>query len=434
MFKIFKAKTDEKFNEIGMINNIASYSYGGSYDDFERDLKGSKKFETYEEMSINDATISGILYVIKSLICKTDYKIEAGIEDRQGFDDAVFVEQCFEDMSFTFSDLIDEVLSMLENGFSLFEIVYKIRKGQEQKDSKFKSKFNDNYIGWKKFGFRSQDTILVWDIDSNGGINGATQVTATGEVYIPIDKLLLFRTSTKKNNPEGKSFLRGCYKAWKYKKHIEKFEAIGIERDLAGLPIARIPKQVMKDSVQFNEWKKVVSNIKVDEQNGIVIPSDLQDGNRLYDIELLTASGAKSFDTDKIITRYDQRIAMSLSSDFMLLGQGSSGSWALSTDKTEIFQTSLNAITKKIEEVINRYAIPRLFEVNGFRREEYPKLKFGSVAKRDLTQMANLISSLSAAGMPIFPNSQIENTILNMLGFESLGISVESKEVAPVNE
>jgi len=345
------------------------------------------------------------------LLVNAGYKIKA-FEDKQGVLDSQFIDECFNDMTFTFSDFMDEILTMLEMGFSYFETVYKMRLKEN-------SKYNDGKIGWRKFAIRPQEKLYDWNVDEYGGIKGVKQKIGDKEIYLPIEKCLLFRTTTRLNKQEGKSLLRGSYVSWFYKKNIEKYEAIGIERDLAGLPMAKIPSSVMNDSSQYSEWKKVVSNIKNDEQLGIVIPSDTKDGQPLYQFELLSSSGSKNFDTDKIITRYDSRIAMSLSADFMLLGQGNTGSWALSTDKTDMFQLSLNAIVKKIEEVINKYAIPRLFEINGMERKQYPELVFDNIAKKDIKSISELINNLSSAGMPIFPNPEIEEQILKMMGFET---------------
>ena len=40
--------------------------------------------------------------------------------------------------------------------------------------------------------------------------------------------------------------------------------------------------------------------------------ADKWNGKPLYDLKLLTTGGSRQFDTDKVIQRYDHRIAMSL--------------------------------------------------------------------------------------------------------------------------
>ncbi|WP_155274431.1 hypothetical protein [Piscirickettsia salmonis] len=45
----------------------------------------------------------------------------------------------------------------------------------------------------------------------------------------------MFRTTSRKGNPEGRSILRNAYQPWYYKKNLESIESIGIERNLVGL-------------------------------------------------------------------------------------------------------------------------------------------------------------------------------------------------------
>src|SRR5437016_1603691 len=62
---------------------------------------------------------------------------------------------------------------------------------------------------------------------------------------IPIEKSLLFRTTSARGNPEGRSALRGAFTSWYYLKRIREYEAIGIERDLAGMPTFGVPLEVL---------------------------------------------------------------------------------------------------------------------------------------------------------------------------------------------
>ena len=62
---------------------------------------------------------------------------------------------------------------------------------------------------------------------------------------IPRAKCLLFRPTAYKSNPEGRSILRTAYRPWYNLTQIENIEGIGIERDLAGLPVVKVPPEVM---------------------------------------------------------------------------------------------------------------------------------------------------------------------------------------------
>jgi len=327
------------------------------------------------------------------------------------------------DMSDSWDNTLSEILSMLVYGYSFLEIVYK-QRGGDSDDAKSKSNFEDGKIGWRKWAIRAQETHNNWLFDKDGGIQGFEQVDPYGAGInrIPIDKSLLFRTSTTRNNPEGKSLLRTAYRPWYFKRRIEEIEAIGVERDLAGLPIAYVPPEYLSSNATADQQAvlasitEIVQNVKRNEQEGIVFPQMFDEqGHKLFDMVLLSTGGSRQFDTDKIISRYDQRIAMSVLSDFILLGHERVGSFALGASKIDLWTMAVDAICKSIAETINQHAIPRLLKLNGMTLGKTPELKFSEVSHVDLTEIADFVSKLTAAGA-ITPNEETENYLRGLAG------------------
>ena len=74
----------------------------------------------------------------------------------------------------------------------------------------------------------------------------------------------------------------------------------------------------------------MVKSIRRDEYEGLVLPHG-------FEFELVSTGGARQFDTNAIINRYDTKIAMTVLADFIMLGHQKVGSFALSSDKTELF-------------------------------------------------------------------------------------------------
>jgi hypothetical protein len=243
-------------------------------------------------------------------------------------------------------------------------------------------------------------------------------------VFIPITKLLLFRTRNERNNPEGRSILRNAYRPWFFKKRIEEIEGIGIERDLAGLPVAAIPSQYLDVNADAQQkaigaaWKRLVTNVRRDRQEGILIPSDRdQHGNPLFDFKLLASGGSRSIDTTKIVDRYDNRITATVLADFIMLGAGGrGGSHALSADKTDIFVTAIEAFLDTICDTFNRHLFPRLWKLNGKSVETMPVMKHGDIERKDLAGLASLLTALSGAGATLFPDADLENHIREEAG------------------
>ena len=98
--------------------------------------------------------------------------------------------------------------------------------------------------------------------------------------------------------------------------------------------------------------------------------------------------------------------------DFISLGHEAVGSFALSSDKTELFAVSLGSMLDAIEDVFNRVAVPRLLALNGYPTDEHqPMMRHGDIEKPDLAELIQYVQGLSSAGAPIFPDLVLENRL-----------------------
>ena len=275
-------------------------------------------------MRDNDAIIGAFLYAIEMIIRQVKWHVVEAGQTQEDLIAKDFMTSVFDDMDISWNDTISEILTFLPYGWCMMELCYKKRIGPDEPTGLTKSKYSDGRIGWKKWGIRAQETLWRWRFELDGSIVGMEQIAPPDYKmrFVPIEKALLFRTRSNRNNPEGRSLLRNCYRSWYFKKNIEEVEAIGIERDLAGFPIMWLPPEVMAGGMPgaspelaaaYNYYKKMVVNIKRHEQEGILMPLVHNDkGEKIYDLTLL-ASGAsrRQFDTNQIIQRYEQRIGSS---------------------------------------------------------------------------------------------------------------------------
>lgn len=414
----------DAFAEYGVAG--LSHANGIITEEFLKELRGRQGASVYRQMSENDAIIGAILASIEATLRAVDWSVEPGGEATdEDIERAQFVDECMNDMSFSWGDFIAEALSKVPYGWAWFEVVYKKRDGAT---GAVRSKYDDGRIGWRKFALRAQDTLDRWDIDESGGINGMWQRPpgfGLDMLYIPISKSVLFRTSVRKNNPEGRSALRTAYISWFRKDRVETGEMIGVDRDLVGLPMVTLPSRMFgtgasdNDKAAVEEWKKIVTQVRNGHQSGIVKPHSVDDdGNEDLRFELIASPGTRLFDTTKIIERFAKHIAVSTLQDIVLLGHEHAGSLALADTKKAMAQHALKAQLDEIANTLNQHEIPRLFRLNGMPLNDLPRVKPGEIGEREMEKISELITATANAGMGWFPNFNLENEIRTWAGFD----------------
>lgn len=412
--------------------------YGGYIqEEFLRELAGDKAMRVYREMSENDPTVRAILYAITTLISGVDWSWKAADDSDEAEAAKEFMEQVFSDMETPLSDIITEVCTMFGFGFAAMEIVYKLRMGQDaaSDDKAPTSKFADGKFGIRKVSLRAQNTIQRWDIDDDTGeLNGLFQLTLRkGVKHIPIDRIALFRTTSVKNNPTGMSLLRGMYRPWLYKVKFEEIEGIGIERETAGIPVCEIPMQFFDpnadpaDKAVLAAYQRIATQIRTDQFQGLVLPSDpFTDAEgkpiaaRKFNVRLMTSGGTRAIDVGAVIDRKAREIATSVLMDFLFLGQGSVGSWSLSSDKTDLAAQATGTFLKRIKDVINTQIVERLWKLNAFDVKLMPQIESGDLEKPELDKLSALVGTFVGAGAQLFVTQDDQNWARKLVGMPPL--------------
>lgn len=234
----------------------------------------------------------------------------------------------------------------------------------------------------------------------------------TATVCIQVDDPKNLFLAGKGCVPTHNSVLRSMYEAYYYVSNIQEIEGIGLERDLAGLPIIYLGKgcSLTGANSDYELAKDLVRNIRRDEQEGIVIPKPKlgmgESGEGML-LELLSSSGGRQFDTGEIINRWDQRKAMALLAQFIMLGMERVGSYALSRHQGDFFNLAVSAWADGIAQTVNRHAVFRLFRANTFRLTELPRLSHSAVGVPDLEELARYVNALVGAEV-LTPDEELE--------------------------
>lgn len=117
-------------------------------------------------------------------------------------------------------------------------------------------------------------------------------------------------------------------------------------------------------------------------------------------------------DVTSSIAHHDRQIGKSILAQFLELGAGESGSFALSEDQSTLFLLSLTTIAENFREVVNNDLIKELVDMNFDMGPDdtYPQLKYGKIGAVKYTDLSTTIASLISSGA-ISSDFELENHI-----------------------
>ncbi|MDC1523977.1 hypothetical protein N8468_04625 [Planktomarina temperata] len=402
-------------------------------DEFLPELRGKKAIRKYREMRDNDSTVGAVMYSVEQILRDVELDVKPSNDSAEAQSEADFVKSILDDMDHTLDDHIAEAIGYLSYGFGWFEVMYKRRVGPTERSPKKHSKFTDGRIGVRKIASRAPWTINKFDVDQKtGDVLGIEQEVGFmgGKNYIPTNKSLYYRTTSLNGDPSGRSILRNAYTSYEYLNNLQAIEAIAVERELAGIPVARIPAEYLSGDASaaqsgfVHNLQQILRDVKFNEQGYIILPSDTypdKDGAptnvRLVDIELMASNGKRNIDINPIVSRYQHDIARSVLSEFLLLGT-SGGSYALSKSKTDLFLRALESYIQAIVDVLNKQLVERLWQLNGLSYDLMPTITAGDVAPHDLREIASFLRNLNGAGIDVSSHPEVIKDLMDIAELE----------------
>ena len=405
------------FSETGYLGTL---TLGGQiFEECSKELRWPQAGETYKKMA-KDGAIAPALELVEMMIARVPWtvKIPEGYEEELA-EKANFVRQCMNDMEHDFQSFIKQVVSFNRYGFCTIEKVYRYRRKDKG------SKYDDGLVGIKKLPIRSQDSIDGWKWKNKGrelaGLYQNVIVPGQPEDYqgwdfvygeetvrkfIPRKKFMLFRNNPLKESPVGISPLNGCWQAWKYKKAYEESLAIAVAQDANGFKVLYLPPQYLKadateqDKAVFAEYQKIMANMHQAKQSGIILPLILdQSGQKMFEFDIKSVTGQKSYNTKEIIDHYNAEILTCLFADFLSLGSNGSGSFSLAETKVSVVEMAIESKLMEIKAQLNHDLVKQLFELNGWSTDVMPYFDYGSVSKESLDEVGKFVQRVTAVGM-----------------------------------
>ena len=306
----------------------------------------TSRIRIYKEMA-NDAVIATLLDSIKLPLLAAEFTVTAASDEAADLELKQFIEaNMFTMVRQSWRDHVYDQLDALDFGFAISEIVLEKR--------------GDGLLYLKNLEPRGQETLARWEFDESGNTLAFVQLDpiSRAETRIPIDKCIHSAFRRRKGNPEGQSLLRALYWTYIFKRQLEEFEGIGVERDVGNMPVLEHTEDVTLDDDQLRSIDEALVNLRRDQLLALRLPYGLKISSY--------PGGTLTYDISDIIHRKKIEIFQRGFAQFLTLGTDQVGTQALVQGDIDFFHLGLIAIQADLMEVWNQQLIPYILVANGY--------------------------------------------------------------------
>ena len=406
----------------------------------------TSRTKLYDELSLNVAIVATGLRYFSSLISGINWSVTPAKDikkkgdPKKGEGDEVKTSS---DKAKEYADLISQNLNKLNVpwyrvvrtcsqfkwvGFSVQECI------AERMDD-----LAPGYIGIGRVENRPQATMERWILEpqSNEVLAWEQRDPNGVETFeLDRDRCIYMVDDTLTNSPDGVGMLRHVVELCDQLRRLEQLELWAYETDLRGVPIARAPTAVLDMMVQRGTMTRADADLKLEgiknfvsnhfrsPNLGLLLDSGAYTGQdatktpssqRMWDLELAKGQGVGLGEIHIAIERKMHEIARALGIEQFMLGGSSTGSLALSEDKSRNLLELINSTLKEITWALQRDFVEQIFELNNWDKKLMPELMPDAVALRSISIITEVLSKLSLAGATIDRNDPVINQIRKIL-------------------
>lgn len=374
----------ELFGEQGVYKDTT-----GELPDQEDFLTGDFDLEVYEKM-MTDGQVKAAMDMIKLSATAKGYDVVGDDPETKKY--AEFINENLELIKGNIDDVLGEMLTALEYGFSCTEKVF------ERKDGK---------IVLKRMKTLNPHSVRV-KTDRFGDIIYVKQRVGSKVIKIPADKILWYTHDKKFGNVYGNSALRTVYKHWFIKDKMYRFANIAYERYGTPLLVGNVADA--KDAGKMRDLLR-----KINGMTGLAISGG----------DTVTAIQGSNADFVGYIEHHDRKIMESMLVPPMMLGvgRGQSGSYALTDNQFDVFMFRLQALQRDLKSLIEEEIIRPLVDLNFPNVKKYPAFQFRPLTKEDSKTMSEVFTAMITAGV-VAPS---EEWIREMLGFPAMDAEAKKR-------
>lgn len=410
------------------------------------ELSPSERFKTYWTMLGDDAVWSSVSSRVSAIeTSQSRSRLKYDKNSPRSKELYTFLSWNLHNMDRTTRSVGRDAAEMVYNGCAPFEVVTQYAPESSPYKNMFVLKdliyidpltidpvrpFTTKNSGREMVNLRQK--VSAFKDYGNSSFSNAFKMES-GAVEIDWRKIGLCSYAANSGRPLGMSDLDAAYTAWREKILIQDYLLMGIQKDLAGTPVLRVPQQLFDDAqadpssmaaVTLNQLQQHMSNLHAGDQTFVILPSDTYNdsgtGAMLYDINFKGVDGSsKMFDLVEIIEQKKKAIYTVLGASHLITGEsGSGGSYNLLEGKADQAAHLAERDSIIIDEMWNKKVIPLILKLNGFTNElpsDIPVYQHGEVQPISLDEKGKYINRVARL-LPAVPD--VVNELLSDMGID----------------
>lgn len=407
------------------------------------ELSPTNRFKTYQGMLQDDAVWSSVESRITSIeVAQSAPKLQYDKNSPRSVEQKNYIEYCIRNMKKSTRQVGRDCGEMVYNGLAPFEIVTKIdREGGTYNgmfvldDLTYIDPLTIDHVkpfvtkgGGRELTYWRQKKSAFRD--TSGSLSNL-KVGNAGAVEIDARKVAVVSYSSSSSRPLGTSPLDAAYTPWREKTLIQEYLLMGIQKDLAGTPVLRVPldlfdkaKDPNSEAAQtMNQLVDHMTNLHTSDQTFVVLPSDgfenSSGNNQQYDISFKGIDGAsKMFDLVEILDQKKKAIFTVLGASDLIAGEDGGGSYNLLEGKSEQKSYYAKRDSIIIEDMWNKKIIPVLLRLNNMvveKESDRVIYKSGEVQPVSLDEYGKFVNRVARL-LPA--RAEVGNALLERMGVD----------------
>lgn len=415
------------FQEMGVAGTAV---HGGYVQVKERsaDWIGWRKWQTASDLAVNISIVAAGVHYFCNLVSYPEWTVSPKNEkDEECVLLAKFMDDVLKKLNTPFYKIVRRATMYRFHGFGIQEWTAKKR--------------DDGFIGLADIEARPQHTIEQWDVDLLGTVKGVWQRSPQTGAYLglPRSKLLYLVEDTLTDSPEGLGMFRHMADSYNRLKQLQQLEIRAYERDMAGIPIAKMPISKIQEAVKTGnltqaEANKMVADMKamtqlqvkqsdtgliLDSSNYVSVSSDgfSISSVPMWDFSLLSGGGVGHQEIAAAIDRVQREIARIIGVEHLMMGD-TGGNRALSEDKSRNLYLVANSVLKYIADQAQHDLINPIWALNGFDWDKRPTFEVEDVTFKNADAITGALAKMAQAGAVLAPNDPAINDVRELLGVE----------------